>query len=376
VAAAPVPANAVPAEGKPGQVTVVVKCPQNMVGRVIGKGGETVKSLQQMCGAHVDINQNFPQGEPREVIITGAPDKVRKGEEYVHQLIHGGADAAAALVNSAVGPPSLWVECPKDKVGRVIGKGGETVKNLQQTSGARIQIDQSQEPCRISVAGPPNAVETAQQMLNDIISGGHYQRVPGPGVQPVAPASMRPQLQVPMQQPGAGYAPMGFNPYSSVMPNPYGGASAMAPQGYPPQQGMLARPPPAMPGARPPMPAAMPQPVPPQQPVYPGYPPAAVQPPYAAVPQPVAQPQVPYQQPAAAAVQPASYASYGGYSGYATQQPQQPAMPAYSQPAAAKPAAPVVQAGGWETAVDGQGRTYYYNRSAGISQWTKPAELP
>lgn len=33
------------------------------------------------------------------------------------------------------------VLCPRNKIGRVIGKGGSTVKNIRQTTGARIDVD-------------------------------------------------------------------------------------------------------------------------------------------------------------------------------------------------------------------------------------------
>lgn len=33
--------------------------------------------------------------------------------------------------------------CPSDKIGRVIGKGGSTIKSMRQASGARIEVDDS-----------------------------------------------------------------------------------------------------------------------------------------------------------------------------------------------------------------------------------------
>ena len=39
---------------------------------------------------------------------------------------------------------SATLECPKNLVGRVIGRGGETTNELQNKSGTRIQIDKRQ----------------------------------------------------------------------------------------------------------------------------------------------------------------------------------------------------------------------------------------
>ena len=38
-----------------------------LVGRVIGKGGDTIRQIQFASGAHIDINQQVPEGAPRMV---------------------------------------------------------------------------------------------------------------------------------------------------------------------------------------------------------------------------------------------------------------------------------------------------------------------
>ena len=62
-------------------------------------------------------------------------------------------------------PQTNVVSCPKCKVGRVIGQGGQTIKALQQYSGAIIQIDQSQDPTRVTIAGDWEAVDLAAKMI-------------------------------------------------------------------------------------------------------------------------------------------------------------------------------------------------------------------
>lgn len=48
---------------------------------------------------------------------------------------------------------------------RVIGKNGETIKALQQFTGAQIQIDQRSDPTRVSIAGAPKAMQMATSMV-------------------------------------------------------------------------------------------------------------------------------------------------------------------------------------------------------------------
>ena len=63
------------------------------------------------------------------------------------------------------------VDCPRSMVGRVIGKGGETIKALQQYTGAMIQIDQSVEPTKVTVAGSAPSLQLAVSMIRDIVAG-------------------------------------------------------------------------------------------------------------------------------------------------------------------------------------------------------------
>jgi hypothetical protein len=78
--------------------------------------------------------------------------------------------AAAAAAASAPKQTAV-VECPKSMVGRVIGKGGETIKALQQYTGAMIQIDQSTDPTRVTIAGSPQSLQLAVSMVSDIVRG-------------------------------------------------------------------------------------------------------------------------------------------------------------------------------------------------------------
>ncbi len=77
-------------------------------------------------------------------------------------------------VNSMIEPESfsMSIYCPKNMVGRVIGKGGETIKALQQYTGAMIQIDQSQDPTRVTIVGKKQSLHTASSMVK--VRGAFY----------------------------------------------------------------------------------------------------------------------------------------------------------------------------------------------------------
>ena len=149
--------------------TNLVDCPPGLVGRVIGKGGETIKGLQAQSGAHITIDQNFPEGVPRKISISGPAGCVDIATRLVEDLLKGGP-----VRNGSVGPGQAQklVDCPKEMVGRVIGRGGETIKGLQSQTGARIQIDQTATPCTVTITGNPYCVEAAARAVTDVINGG------------------------------------------------------------------------------------------------------------------------------------------------------------------------------------------------------------
>lgn len=70
-----------------GAIKEVVECPQHLVGRVIGRGGETIRDLQARSACDITVNQDFPEGQPRQVIITGIPEHVEAAKQMVQTVM-------------------------------------------------------------------------------------------------------------------------------------------------------------------------------------------------------------------------------------------------------------------------------------------------
>ena len=83
----------------PGEVTETLDCPQGIVGRVIGRRGETIKALQSASGAKIVVEQNFPDGVPRKVKISGKPTVVTLAVKMVSELISGEPGSAIGVIN-------------------------------------------------------------------------------------------------------------------------------------------------------------------------------------------------------------------------------------------------------------------------------------
>ena len=154
----------------------IVECPPNIVGRIIGRGGETIRALQSASEAHITVNQDFPPEHHREVVIQGTPESIERAALMVNELIHGEPGSAQAIIQRicqahGIGKSEVMT-APKMIIGRIIGRGGETIKQIQKVTGATVQIDQQGDPCKISLAGQPSAVDQAKSFLAEIINGG------------------------------------------------------------------------------------------------------------------------------------------------------------------------------------------------------------
>jgi far upstream element-binding protein len=61
------------------------------------------------------------------------------------------------------------VTCDKQVVGRIIGKGGETIKGLQRNHACSVQIDQTGVPIRVTINGPAAQVALCERAIVDLI---------------------------------------------------------------------------------------------------------------------------------------------------------------------------------------------------------------
>lgn len=215
-----------PMGGGGGQVEMMV--PGHKVGLIIGKGGETIKMLQEQTGAKIIIIQesNEPT-EQKPLRISGAPEAVEEARQKCLEIINqnengggfrggrggggggrgggmggrggfggrgggrgggagGGPGGAGWPTGGRPGEKQEMVLVPASKVGLVIGKGGETIKSINQSSGAHCEIDK-QAPAdakekHFIIRGPPDAVERAKNMVLEkigLIQGTGYGSFPG-----------------------------------------------------------------------------------------------------------------------------------------------------------------------------------------------------
>eukprot|EP00250_Pteridium_aquilinum_P010688 c19567_g1_i1 orf=804-2882(-) len=232
-----------------------VEIPNAKVGLVIGKGGDTIKHIQLQSGARVQITKDMdhnPNVPFRTVELMGTPEQIDRAEQAIHDVI-AEADAAAANSSHGTYPPAgeqVQLTVPTNKVGLIIGRGGETIKGLQSRTGARIQLVPLLGPPEyhsgvaervLTLMGSKEQVDAASELIKELINEN---RVRGPVIQggynplPGAP-QWGPSGGPPMQPQGYGYQQ---GPYYTGPPQHYGSFPPPPPTGWsqpppaPPQQ--------------------------------------------------------------------------------------------------------------------------------------------
>jgi far upstream element-binding protein len=111
----------------------------------------------------------------------GSPEQIAHAEQLVKDVIAEASSGGPG--GQGYGPSSgeqIQVKVPNNKVGLIIGRGGETIKSLQSRSGARIQVqnDSETEPGAteriVTLVGNKQATDTAYEMIKEVIDEVHF----------------------------------------------------------------------------------------------------------------------------------------------------------------------------------------------------------
>lgn len=148
------------------------------VGKVIGSKGSAVLIMQKISGAKILVDQNFPDGENRQVKISGTHDQINAAVELVKDVVAHGAgvlqskEAVKAVTISQV---QTIMECPHSTVAKLIGSNGAVIREIQARSGSKIVIDQNfpdGQPRKVLINGTQNAVAIAMQLVAHVMEYG------------------------------------------------------------------------------------------------------------------------------------------------------------------------------------------------------------
>eukprot|EP00438_Fugacium_kawagutii_P008449 Skav217430 [mRNA] locus=scaffold1729:173494:185624:+ [translate_table: standard] len=143
----------VAATPRTGEEDERLEFPIAVAGRIIGSRGHQISEVRARSGAQVKIEK---LEEVCRVYLGGKPEQVETARKMINSLVEDGVDKPRPDIAPRNRMDSEeTVEIPLSMVGRVIGKGGETVQRLQRESGAKIDVNNQLDPSpvRLIVVG-------------------------------------------------------------------------------------------------------------------------------------------------------------------------------------------------------------------------------
>ena len=136
-----------------GEVNEVIElCSRNAVNLIFGQNFQTIRSLQDSTGCKLDIARGSTT-----LKLSGSSDAVAKAKANIHALLDTNRGFEMTIEVS--------------KVGAVYGKGGETLRSIENKTGTQIDVVRGPTHATISVMGTAEASGRARNMLQRAIDG-------------------------------------------------------------------------------------------------------------------------------------------------------------------------------------------------------------
>lgn len=168
---------------KDGEDCLQIMVPDRTVGLIIGRGGETIRDLQERSGCHINIvGESKSVNGLRPVNLIGPYAATAQAKDLIMEIV----DSDSRSTNAGSAQPqgrgnqrdngghdkvndAIFV--PNEAVGMIIGKGGETIREMQNQTGCKINVSQQPRPGEhereIELVGTRDAINRAKQSIED-----------------------------------------------------------------------------------------------------------------------------------------------------------------------------------------------------------------
>ena len=154
--------------------TVYLYVPNQAVGAIIGSKGQFIKNLIKLSGASIKITQLSPEesklAQERQILIQGTRDNQSRAQWYIYEKIR--QERILPEDNLKL---RAEIQVPSSIVGRIIGKSGKNVRELQRTSGCTIKLpedasNQQSSTVVVRIHGSFQSSQLAQLRIQSLIS--------------------------------------------------------------------------------------------------------------------------------------------------------------------------------------------------------------
>merc|ERR1712142_746154 len=144
------------------QTVIQVKVPKEAAVHVIGQQGIVIKQVQAESGARIHFKDEVATDTERILMVRGNQESAQKAEMMIKQIIHDIPEVHTI---------DLFV--PQRFLGRLIGKNGDNIRNLQRSSKARIVIERSSDEKdpkakkKVTLSGSAEQIDLARGLIEE-----------------------------------------------------------------------------------------------------------------------------------------------------------------------------------------------------------------
>lgn len=131
-----------------------------------------IRDLQARSSCRIDVDQNVPPNQPRVITYRGTRRTIDFAKSLVGMLCRENASEADLPLGDA---KREYLVVPAQSVGKIIGRGGEMIRELQSRSQAKIQVDHNShngmdQQKHVTITGTELAVTKAKEMVMFLVA--------------------------------------------------------------------------------------------------------------------------------------------------------------------------------------------------------------
>lgn len=178
-----------------GEDCMQIMVPDRTVGLIIGRGGETIRDLQERSGCHINITaENKSVNGLRPVNLIGSRETAARAKDFIMEIVDSDSRGDGQPLPPKKGPSGRQdhqrdsygggsgggghdgkindaIHVPSEAVGMIIGKGGETIREMQNSTGCKINVAQSSGPGEvqreIALIGTRDSITRAKAAIEE-----------------------------------------------------------------------------------------------------------------------------------------------------------------------------------------------------------------
>lgn len=170
--------------GKETEITIQVY--NGNLPRIIGKGGSSIQQISADSSARVDIDKDGGDGDTTPIKISGSQLNVDHAKKLIDEICqkfkgivgdsNGGGGGGGGFGGGGGGfggeetTIDIWI--PEDKCGRVIGRGGSKIGEIQDDTGANVKVHGRETAedgkVMITLSGASGSCEKAQKIIEEL----------------------------------------------------------------------------------------------------------------------------------------------------------------------------------------------------------------